>query len=158
MNKTWLRFSPLIVMPMILGIHMFLSVGDYAVPLGVGLIEDERMVERYDRRGNVVDEIPIQGITSKEEVEILILESNFKKTFAASVLLFLTLVYSIVVEWLSRVWKVSLEGLIKISDKWKPVMVGAAISLYAFAAFRVGTQYVELVHESETLLLHNFVP
>ncbi|RDY71137.1 hypothetical protein ACJA3J_07400 [Halobacillus sp. SY10] len=157
MKKTWLRFSPLFVMPVILGINMFLSIGDYAVPLGVGLNEDERMVERYGWRGNVLDEFPIQSITSKEEVEILILESDFKRTFAAAVLIFLVLVYSIVLEWLSRVWKVSLEGIIKIPEKWKPVMIGIVISLYAFAAFRIGAHYVRLVQESEALL-HNLVP
>ncbi|GEN52746.1 hypothetical protein [Halobacillus faecis] len=157
MKKTWLKFSPLLVMPVILGLHMFLSIGDYAVPFGVSLQEDERTVERYDWRGNVVEGFSIQEITSKEEVGILILENKLKQTFAAGVLLFLVLVYSIVLEWLSRLWKVSLEGIIKIPEKWRPVMIGVVISLYAFAAFRIGAQYVELVQDSETLL-HNLVP
>ncbi|MBX0356961.1 hypothetical protein [Halobacillus sp. Nhm2S1] len=157
MKKTWLRFSPFLVMPVILGLNMYLSIGDYAVPFGVSLHEEERMVERYDWRGDVVKGFSIQEIDSEEKVGILILESQFKQTFAAGVLLFLVLVYSIVLEWLSRLWKVSLARMIKISEKWRPVMIGVVISLYAFASFRIGAQYVELVHESETIL-HNLVP
>ncbi|WLR47414.1 hypothetical protein LC065_18155 [Halobacillus litoralis] len=152
MKKHWLRFSPFFVMPVILGLHMFLSIEDYAVPLGVALSENEHIVERYNWKGNIVAEFPKHGLTTKEEVDLFILESKFKQTFAAVVLLFLVLVYSVVLEYLSRLWKVSLEGVTKIPEKWKAVMIGVIISLYAFAAFRIGTQYIELVHECERLI------
>ncbi|MBN9654037.1 hypothetical protein J0K78_07160 [Halobacillus sp. GSS1] len=157
MKKKWLRLSPIFVIPCLLVIHSYLSLGGYAVPFGIALVEGETAVEKYNWSGHIVQKVSTPKLTSGEKVQIYLMDSHFKQTFASLIMLILVAVYAILLEWLSRVWKVSLEGVMKTPKKWKPVMIGVVLSFYVFAAFHVGAQYVELVQESETLL-HKFVP
>ncbi|WP_079524878.1 hypothetical protein [Halobacillus hunanensis] len=151
-KKIFFYLSYILIICGIFIVYNYLSFGNYGTPFGVNIEEmDNRVIiQEYDWKGSVSNQFQLENL-KENNIELEVLESQFKKTFSILVTLALILLSGIYIKISSNKLNVSTNKL-DIPVIWSRIFFILLFGLFVVLSIMTILQYNDLIIQSENLL------